>query len=165
MKKLWLMLLTLGLPHSGFTNSEFDFLLGEHDVTLHAWTGSNWTPPRPTNAEWHGRRGLRDLVIEDEWFDADPKNGNSGINVRMFDAEDGDWKMMWISSSTKQVQDLRAKTIDGTLTMWQVYPEREGWKAEFEVLSNCQWQRVDYTKNEDGWQRKFKLVASRRECG
>ncbi len=164
MNKFCAMLIMLVIPLSSVANKDFDFLLGEHDVTLHAWTGTAWTPPRPINAQWHGRRGLRDLVIEDEWFDPDPTRGGSGINVRMFDAEAGDWKMMWISTNTKQVQDLRAKVVDDTLTMWQIYPERQGWKAEFEILSDCRWARVDYIKKEGIWLPNFRLVATRRGC-
>lgn len=152
------------VPAVGMAQTDFDFLIGQHDVTLHAWTGNGWTPPRPVNAEWHGERGLRDAVIQDEWFDPDPKQGGSGINIRMFDAAAQDWKMMWISTSGKQVQDLRAKLIDGVLTMWQVYPEREGWKAEFEVLDQCRWARADYVEQDGEWMPRFRLVATRRDC-
>ena len=47
----------------------------------------------------------------------------------MWDAEDGEWDMMWVHSAGRQVQDLRAKVIDGKVTMWQVYPERPGFRA------------------------------------
>ena len=69
--------LILLLPALAHANTAFDFLIGEHDVTLHAWTGSGWTPPRPVNAEWHGRKALRDEVIQDEWFDPNPNSPSS----------------------------------------------------------------------------------------
>ena len=141
---------------------DFDFLLGEHDVSLHAWTASGWTPPRPTQAQWHGHRSLKDQVIQDEWFD--PENGD-GINIRYFDEAENLWKMMWISTNGRQVQDLRAELRDGVLTMWQVHPPRPGWQAQFEVLNNCRWQRIGYQENAKGeLQRQFKLVATRRGC-
>jgi len=33
---------------------QFAFLLGQHDVSLHAWTGDKWSPARPINAHWRG---------------------------------------------------------------------------------------------------------------
>ena len=143
------------------SDSDFDFLLGEHDVTLHAWTGDGWTPPRPQNAEWHGYKGLRDAVIIDEWFD--PQAGN-GINVRMYDAEEKIWHMMWVSTNGKQVQDLRAQVREGTLTMWQAYPERPNWHAEFSSIDACTWAREDGVTKDGDWQPRFRLVATKRNC-
>ncbi len=141
---------------------QFDFLLGEHDVTLHAWTGSAWTPPRPVNAQWHGRRGLADAAIYDEWFD--PQAGQ-GVNVRLYDPQEQIWKMMWIATNTYQVQDLRAQVQDGVLRMWQIYPERLGWHAEFEIIDACSWARADFQADEAGLpQPRFRLVATRRDC-
>lgn len=37
-------------PVSDVPSQQFDFLLGEHEVTLHAWTAQGWSPPRPINA-------------------------------------------------------------------------------------------------------------------
>ena len=160
-----LIAIALLIPLHAIGNSDFDFLIGEHDVTLHAWTGSGWSPPRPVNAEWHGHKSLRNQVIQDEWFDPNPGQETSGINIRMYDEQANEWKMMWISTSGKQVQDLRAGSIDGVLTMWQVYPERVGWKAEFENLDKCRWARADYVKQKSGsWQPQFRLVATKRAC-
>ena len=73
--------------------------------------------------------------------------------------------MMWISTNGMQVQDLRAKLVEGVLTMWQVYPERPGWKAEFKILDDHRWQRIDYNQDAHGqWQPGFKLVAVRTAC-
>ena len=181
MMKSWLLLtLVIGLSPMALGKScdvgkiaqdapqathEFDFLLGNHEVTLHAWTGTTWTPPRPINAQWNGRYGLNGYAIYDEWTDPDPARASQGVNVRVFDADEGLWKMMWISTASMQVQDLRAKIIDGVLTMWQTYPVREGWKAEFKQLSEQRWQRIDYQQNEQGvWQPGFKLIATKRSC-
>ncbi len=145
---------------------QFEFLVGKHDVTLHAWTDSGWTPPRPVNARWNGWYGLEGRAIYDEWNDPQPGTGGLGVNVRMYDPEEGVWKMMWVSTAGHQVQDLRAQVKDGVLTMWQVYPERPGWKAEFEVLDDNRWARVSYQLNGDGqWQPQFRLVATRTACG
>ncbi len=143
--------------------AQFDFLIGQHEVTLHAWTGTGWTPPRPVNARWNGKRGLDDLAIYDEWFD--PHQGSKGVNVRIFDPEENLWKMMWISAPAYQVQDLRAKERDGVMTMWQVHPERSGWHAEFEQLGPCRWARVDFQEDASGVpQPRFRLVATRAAC-
>lgn len=153
-----------GLAYASNDNPEhqFDFLIGEHDVTLHAWAGSTWTPPRPINAIWNGKRGLQDEVIYDEWID--PQNGK-GVNVRIFDKAQAVWKMMWVSTSSYQVQDLRAEMRDGVLTMWQVYPVREGWHAQFKLLGRCKWAREDFQVSEDGETvPQFRLAATRRGC-
>lgn len=152
--------LLLGVSWSQ-ASTDFDFLLGEHDVALHAWTPAGWSPPRPVNAQWHGRRGLRDAVIIDEWFD--PQAGD-GVNVRLYDQEEQLWHMMWISTNGKQVQDLRAEVRDGKLIMWQVYPERPDWRAEFIQLNHCAWAREDGKMVDGSWQPGFRLVATKREC-
>jgi hypothetical protein len=62
--------------------TDFSFLIGHHEVTLHAWTGESWTPPRPTLAQWRGWYGLDDMAIYDEWKDPGAEPANIGINVR-----------------------------------------------------------------------------------
>ena len=140
----------------------FDFLLGEHEVALHAWTPDGWTPPRPVGATWRGWRGLEGEAIYDEWLDP---QGGKGVNVRLYDAQEKLWKMMWIATSGLQVQDLRAGFQNGKLTMWQVYPERPGWKAVFSRENAHTWSRVAYQQNETGdWLPQFKLMARRVGC-
>ena len=141
----------------------FDFLLGQHSVALHAWTPDGWTPPRPVGANWNGWRGLEGAAVYDEWLDP---QGGKGVNVRMYDAEKAVWKMMWIATGSLQVQDLRAGFKDGKLTMWQVYPERSGWKAVFTRESTDSWAREEFFENEKGeWVPRFRLVATRSDCG
>jgi hypothetical protein len=145
--------------------ADFSFLIGHHDVTLHGWTGETWTPPRPTLAQWRGWYGLDGKAIYDEWKDPGAEPANIGVNVRFYDDQEALWKMMWISSSGRQVQDLRANFIEGKLTMWQVYPPREGWKAEFEVIDGGRWSRTSFLRNDAGvWQPQFRLVATRTLC-
>ncbi len=144
---------------------QFAFLIGEHQVTLHAWTGTGWTPPRPVNARWRGWYGLDGMAIYDEWIDPQPDTGGLGVNVRLYDPEESIWKMMWVSTSGRQIQDLRAEIREGELTMWQVYPERPGWKAVFELLDEDRWARVSYQQDDKGaWQPQFRLEATRQPC-
>ena len=73
---------------------------------------------------------------------------------------------MWVATSGLQVQDLRAKMIDGKMTMWQVYPPRDKWKAEFNQLGSDQWERISYQQDAEGtWQPQFRLVPRRAPCG
>ena len=152
-------------PDAPEETQQFAFLVGNHDVTLHAWTGNGWTPPRPINAQWRGWYGLDGMAIYDEWIDPQPDTGGLGTNVRLYDAEEGVWKMMWISTAGHQVQDLRAEIRAGELTMWQVYPARPGWKAVFELIDEDRWARVSYQQDEqDDWQPQFRLEATRQPC-
>ena len=149
--------------------AQFEFLVGDFEITSHAWTGDGWTPPRPgARARWNGWYGLGGMAIYDEWFDPDPgldPDAPRGVNVRFFDTESSQWKMMWIASGAAQVQDLRAEMRDGKLTMWQVYPERPGFLADFTVEDEDHWYRVSYTKDEQGeWAPQFKLAATRIPC-
>ena len=147
---------------------QFAFMLGTHDVTLHAWQAPSgtWTPPRPVGAQWNGYWGLGGAAIVDEWFDPPADDADlkgRGINVRVFDAETAEWKMMWVARPGYQVQDLRARVEPDGLTMWQIYPERANWKAVFEILDDDTWARTSYARDTDDadWQPQFRLVATR----
>jgi len=108
------------------------------------------------------------MVIVDEWFNPDlaqSTDGNRGINVRMYDTDENIWKMMWIATSNKTVQDLRAEVRDGTLTMWQVHPERPDFKAIFNVRDKDHWERISFKHDAEGnWVRQYKLAATRLPC-
>lgn len=149
---------------------QFAFLIGDYRISLHAWRDGDWTPPQPgVTARWNGRYGLGGVTIVDEWYNPDPAqdpSGNRGINVRMYDEDAGEWDMMWVATSDHQVQDLRAKIIDGVLTMWQVYPERSDFRAEFHVEDEDHWSRIEHRREENGeWTPLYKLSASRIPCG
>lgn len=161
-----------GQPHASAPAelAQFAFLVGDFEVTSHAWTGDVWSPPRPgPRARWNGWYGLGGMAIYDEWYDPDPgldPDAPRGVNVRFYDADKTQWKMMWISSNAATVQDLRAEWRDGKLTMWQEHPERPNFLADFTVVDKDHWFRVSYTKNEDGgWTPQFKLAATRIPCG
>ncbi len=156
-------------PSAPAETSEFAFLIGDYKISLHAWRGEDWSPPQPgVTARWNGRYGLGGMAIVDEWFHPDPAqdaDAPRGINVRMYDPEAKEWDMMWIATGARQVQDLRAKTVDGVLTMWQVYPERPDFKATFHIDDEDHWSRVTYARDEDGeWVKTFKLAAARIPC-
>ena len=149
--------------------SQFDFLIGDYTIAAHRWMGEQWSPPAPTPpARWNGRYILGGMAIEDEWYGVDPgldPATSRGVNVRMWDAEDQEWDMMWVHSQGRAVQDLRAKVIDGKLTMWQVYPERADFKAYFERTGPDSWHRIHLKKDDNGeWQPLFKLAATRIPC-
>lgn len=160
-----------GAPHPSAPEelSQFAFLIGDYKINLHAWQGDQWSPPQPgVTARWNGYYGLGGMAIVDEWYHPDPAqqaDSPRGINVRMYDPEAEEWDMMWIASGAHQVQDLRARIIDGVLTMWQVYPERPDFRAEFEITDADHWARIAYKKDENGdWVKTFKLAASRIPC-
>lgn len=156
-------------PSAPPETEQFAFLIGDYTIHLHAWQGSDWSPAQPgVTARWNGRYALGGMAIEDEWFHPDPAqdaNAPRGINVRMYDPEAQEWDMMWVATGGRQVQDLRAKMIDGVLTMWQVYPEKKDFKAEFEVEDADHWARIQYGLDDDGnWEKLYKLAATRIPC-
>jgi hypothetical protein len=160
-----------GTPHPEAPEelAQFDFLIGDYTISAHQWLGTAWSPPRPgAPARWNGYYTLGGMAIADEWFDPDPghdPNSGRGINIRMWDAEAGEWDMTWVHTLGRQVQDLRAGMKDGVLTMWQIYPERPDFKATFERLDADNWERIQYKQDEAGeWQPTFKLVATRIPC-
>lgn len=149
--------------------AQFDFLIGDYTIAAHAWRGGAWTPPRPGSpARWNGYYALGGMAIADEWYDVDPGHAPEtprGMNVRRWDAEAGEWDMMWLHSIGSQVTDLRARMIDDKLTMWQIYPEGSKIRSYFERLGPDNWHRITQSKNDSGeWQPTFKLVATRIPC-
>jgi len=134
-----------GDPHENAPEqlSQFAFLIGDYRIDLHAWQGGKWSPARPgATARWNGWYGLGGMAIYDEWYNPDPgadSDAPRGVNVRMYDVKDDEWDMMWIATSGKQVQDLRAIVEDDKLIMWPVYPECENFKAVFETTDADHW--------------------------
>ena len=161
-----------GAPHPDAPAefSQFAFLIGDYEVSSHRWLGDAWSPPRPGPlARWNGWYGLGGMAVYDEWYNEDPAlspDTGRGVNVRYYDPEKAEWQMMWISTTGAQVQDLRAKVIDGTLTMWQVYPEKPTFLAEFTVEDADHWSRTQYVVDEDGTKTPaYLLRATRIPCG
>jgi hypothetical protein len=151
--------------------AQFDFLIGDYTVSAHGWDeeAGQWTPPRSgAPARWNGRWVLGGTAIADEWFDRDPgmvPDASRGINVRMWDSEAGEFDMMWVADSNHQVQDLRARMIDGVLTMWQVYPERPAFRAYFNRFGDGSWERISLVPDgEGGWRKQFRLHATPIPC-
>ena len=160
-----------GSPHPNVSAefAQFAFLIGDYKIHLHAWQEDKWSPPQSgRTARWNGYYGLQGMVIIDEWFNPDPAqdvNASRGINVRMYDPEEKIWKMMWIATSGKTVQDMRAEVRDDILTMWQVHPDRPDFKAIFNVYDKNHWERISFTRDDNGnWVRQFKLAATRIDC-
>lgn len=160
-----------GAPHENAPEalSQFAFLIGDYKISLHAWLGEAWSPPQPgVTARWNGWYGLGGMAIYDEWYHPDPAqdpDAPRGVNIRMYDPEAEEWDMMWIATGAHQVQDLRAKMKEGELWMWQVSPERPGFKAKFVIKDADHWARISYTKDENGdWVEQFKLAAARIPC-
>ncbi|MGD8384223.1 MAG: hypothetical protein PVF89_02335 [Lysobacterales bacterium] len=156
-------------PHAPPELSQFAFLVGDFRIRLHAWQGDHWSPPVPDKtARWNGWYGLGGMAIYDEWFNPDlaqSRDGNRGINVRMYDPAENIWKMMWIATSKKEVSDLRAQVQNGTLTMWQVYPPRPDFKAIFNIHDDDRWDRISFTQDASGhWVKQYKLAATRIPC-
>jgi len=84
----------------------------------------------------------------------------------MYDAEAKEWRMMWIATGGLQVQELHAEMRNGKVTMWQVYPERPNFLADFTVEDADHWHRTTYAPDDGGeWQPQFKLAATRIPCG
>jgi hypothetical protein len=156
-------------PNSPVELAQFAFLIGDYRIHLHVWQKDKWSLPQPgSTARWNGRYGLQGMVIIDEWFHPHPgqdSNASRGINVRIYDSTEKVWKMMWIGTAGKTVQDLRAELRDGTLTMWQVHPDRPNFKAIFNVLDGDHWERISFTHDDEGnWVRQFRLAATRIDC-
>ena len=156
-------------PNAPKEIAQFDFMVGDYQVTMHRWLGKQWSPAQPgVTARWNGRYGLDGMAIVDEWFHPDPAqkpDSSRGINVRMYDHQENIWKMMWVATGAFTVQDLRAEVRNDVLTMWQVYPERPNFMATFHVDDEDNWSRVSYTKGENGgWVEQFMLKASRIPC-
>jgi hypothetical protein len=161
-----------GKPHPSAPSelAQFSFLIGDYTIDAQAWAGKDWTAPGqvPVPARWNGWYGLDGMAIYDEWYTQDPGvNAETarGVNVRFYDDKNKEWKMMWTSSGTLQPQDLRAEIRNGVLTMWQVYPDRPNFKAEFFSVDDDNWYRISYTKDENNnWVKQYKLSAKRLKC-
>ncbi|MEL7030918.1 MAG: hypothetical protein AAGK80_01490 [Pseudomonadota bacterium] len=160
-----------GAPHPDAPDAleQFAFLIGDFEITSHIMTPTGWSPPRPgPRARWNGWYSMGGMMITDEWYDPDPglqPESPRGVNVRMYDEASAEWKMMWVSTTGAQVQDLRAGMRDGKLTMWQIYPTEIELVADFTVEDADHWHRISYVKDDAGeWIPQYKLAARRIAC-
>lgn len=156
-------------PNAPEELAQFDFLIGDFEITSHAMTPNGWSPPRPgPRARWNGWYSMGGMMITDEWYDPDPganPDAPRGVNVRMFDEASKEWKMMWVATGAARVQDLRAKADGEKVRMWQVYPTQIDLVADFFVEDEDHWHRISYIQDEAGeWQPQFKLRATRLTC-
>lgn len=160
-----------GEPHPNAPEelSQFEFLIGDFEITSHVMTPAGWSPPRPgPRARWNGFYSMAGMMITDEWYDPDPganPDAPRGVNVRMFDEASNEWKMMWVATGAARVLDLRAKANDDKVRMWQVYPTQIDLVADFFVEDEDHWHRISYVQDDAGeWQPQFKLRATRLTC-
>lgn len=162
-----------GTPHpeAPAEVAQFDFLIGDYAIAVSRWVEGEWQPVPPGQygpARWNGRWILGGMAIEDEWYDKDPgldPNSVRGVNVRMWDAEAGEWDMMWVYTGNHAVTDLRAKLINDRLEMWQVTPYRPNFRAYFERVDADRWNRVTLAPDAEGnWSRTIRLEATRIPC-
>ncbi|WP_262694661.1 hypothetical protein [Kordiimonas aquimaris] len=161
-----------GTPHPSAPKelAQFSFLIGDYTINAHKWDGTQWISlaPPAAPARWNGWYGLGGMAIYDEWYSVDAgllPDTPRGVNVRFYDEKTAEWKMMWTASGTLQPQDLRAEIRDGVLTMWQVYPDRPDFYAEFFSVDEDHWHRIAYGKDDnDEWVKTYKLAATRIAC-
>jgi hypothetical protein len=160
-----------GAPHPNAPEelAQFEFLIGDFEITSHVMTPNGWSPPRPgPRARWNGWYSMGGMMITDEWYDPDPganPDAPRGVNVRMYDKASDEWKMMWVATGAARVQDLRAKADGEKVTMWQVYPTQIDLVADFFVEDEDHWHRISYVQDDEGeWQPQFKLRATRLSC-
>ena len=72
----------------------------------------------------------------DEWYPFDPKDKPDtpgGVNIRMYDPEEGLWKLMWMHTEDLVPTELRSQVKDdGNMYLWRVYPTPDDRKIYFE---------------------------------
>lgn len=159
-------------PLAAPQTEQFAFLLGAFDAKLYPWdqeTG-DWAEAPIREAIWDGEYILDGTAIADYWFGADPAktpDAGRGVNTRVFNPEAGEWVMTWNTwGSAYEPLVLKAKMIDGVLTMWQVYPEQEEQEeiSEFVVHDEDHWTRYTYIVNGEDRAPYFKIDSVRIPC-
>jgi hypothetical protein len=160
-----------GSPHPSMPEEfgQYQFIIGDFEVRIRVWTGEAWSEGYQ-RARWTGRYILGGRAVMEEWFPKDPEddpNGPGGVNVRMYDAEEGLWKLMWMRNDQLTPTILRSQVKeDGNMHLWRVHPTPEDRQVHFESFDEDNWARFDHVKNEAGeWTPKYKLEAHRLPCG
>lgn len=161
-----------GAPRAGMPAAfaQYGFLIGDFEIRIHLWLGDRWSDQYRT-ARWTGRYILGGRAIMDEWYPFDPEANPEtpgGVNIRMYDADEDLWKLMWMRSDQLVPTALRSKVeADGKMHLWRVYPTPETRKIVFETYGKDRWARFDYARGPDGgdWVPKYKYEARRRPCG
>lgn len=159
-----------GSPHpdAPIELREYEFLIGDFDITLSMWQVDAWVQ-RPQHARWNGRYILGGRAVMDEWYSVEPAIDpatNVGVNVRMYDPAEKIWENMWLSTGNHQTADIKSQMRDGKMLMWQVYPEpTPKWEAVFEFTDPDNWVRTQYVYGEDGARSpQFRIDATRIPC-
>lgn len=150
---------------------QYSFIIGAFDIHMHAWREGGWTE-QYREARWDGRYILNGWAVMDEWYGAsleESPNFPGGVNLRMYDAEEGIWKLMWMHTGQFLATELRSQVEeeDGYMHMWRIHPTPDERKVVFETYDADHWARIVYRKDEAGenWLPQFKLDAFRRPCG
>ena len=145
---------------------QYDYLIGDFEVRIHIWLGDRWSE-QFQKARWIGRYILGGRAVSEEWYPKDPADdpdGSAGVNVRMYDAREKIWKLMWMRTDQLVATELRSELRDdGKMHLWRVYPAPDDRKVWFETYDNDHWARLDYEQSDsgDGWVPKYKLDAYR----
>ena len=161
-----------GKPHPSMPEEfgQYSFIIGDFEVRIHVWLGEKWSE-QYQKARWTGRYILGGRAVMEEWFPFDPEDKPDtpgGVNIRMYDPEEGLWKLLWMRSDQLVPTELRSQVKeDGKMHLWRVYPTPDNRKIVFETYDEDHWARLDYVRDESGekWVAKYKLQALRRSCG
>lgn len=160
-----------GTPHPDMPVEfeQYGFLIGDYEIRARAWTGESWSEGY-REARWSGRYTLGGRAVMDEWFDSNPDDNpatQGGINIRMYDAAEGQWEMTWLHSGGLKSMILRSEVRDdGLMHMWRLHPTPETRKVYFVTTDADNWARYHYERDEsdENWVPKFKLEAHRIPC-
>jgi len=163
-----------GSPAEGMPEefSQFEFIIGDFDIQFRNWDAEagEWGEPQPYFAQWNGRYGLSGRAIIDEWYAPGfgyREQSGAGINIRIWDVEEGIWKTAWHNTATNTVLDLRQQVLeDGRLHLWQVYPEAAERNIWFETYEDGEWSRIDQSRDEETgeWVNSVMLYATPAAC-
>ncbi len=167
----WADTCDFGEPHPGAPKEleQYDFIIGNYTVKIRVWTGEGWSE-QFQKARWIGRYILQGRAVMEEWFPFDPEDKPDtpgGVNIRMYDPEEGLWKLMWMHTENLVPTELRSQIKDdGNMYLWRVYPTPDDRKIYFESYDADNWARFDYFKDESGenWIPKYKFEAHRIPC-